>query len=108
MNKTESEMVALVKRKRDRRLGHTKVTVMPEGVAVSYRGNHIATVTDTEIRVKDCGWRTQTTKRRLNAMLRIWTDTFIFQNRGVWYWYDNGKCTEWTGNAVAKRVERNW
>jgi hypothetical protein len=52
--------------------------------------------------IRDCGWRTRTTKDRLNAILSIFgTNCSIYQKNHEWYLtYGNGIATEyWIGSA---------
>jgi hypothetical protein len=105
MKKIEGKMVESVKAKRSRNLGNTKVTAMPDGVAVTYHDSVIAVVTDDAIVVNDCGWRTQTTKSRINAVLQglAGHNIRVFQNRGVWHLYRDGEITTWDGTHRHRR-----
>ena len=59
--------------------------------------------------ISDCGWRTNTTKSRLNVLLGCFTSGFgIFQKKGQWFfqgktWSDPD---EWTGSqSVSFRMD---
>tara|TARA_R100001510_G_scaffold38927_1_gene35337 strand:+ start:376 stop:708 length:333 start_codon:yes stop_codon:yes gene_type:complete len=53
---------------------------------VKLHGNHIATVLDNSIIIKDGGWQSNTTKSRLNALLdEFSTGTRVFQKNFTWF-----------------------
>jgi len=66
----------------------------PDGIVMNLHGNRIATFTKEYIRLSSAyGWRTRTTKHRLNmalAMARVPNYVRIYQHDWVWYlgWYD--------------------
>ena len=67
--------------------GNTQVTYSPERDAsyVYLRGNHIATIGDTFIELYTCGYKTPTTKSRLNAILQEHGNgARIFQQNFQW------------------------
>ena len=66
---------------------NTKVTYSPERDAnyVYLHGNHIATIGDTFIELYTCGYKTNTTKSRLNAILKVHGNgARIFQKNFEW------------------------
>jgi hypothetical protein len=66
---------------------NTEVTYSPERDAsyVMLHGNHIATIGDTFIELYTCGYKTNTTKSRLNAILQEHGNgARIFQQNFQW------------------------
>ena len=66
---------------------NTEVTYSPERDAsyVMLHGNHIATIGDTFIELYTCGYKTNTTKARLNAILQEHGNgARIFQQNFQW------------------------
>ena len=55
-------------------------------VELNLHGNTIAIIVDNEIYISNAGWRTNTTKERLNCLLSKLNKGYIFQKKGVWYW----------------------
>ena len=88
MRKIESEMQAAIVERRDWSSVNTTVTVDSEGnTEVRFHNNLIATIFNNgDLKLSSCGWKTTTTKSRLNAIL----DCF-FHNLEVWQkdftWY---------------------
>lgn len=70
-------------------IGNTSVIVQPTGHATMLlHGNPIASYKprDGELYIEDCGWRTVTTKERLNGVLEVFgIDAYISQSKGNWY-----------------------
>jgi len=48
------------------------------------------------IRISDCGYRTETTKSRLNALMGEFTGGYIYCYKGCWY-LKNGHVEQWQG-----------
>ena len=74
---------------------NTTVVVLPNVTVLSLFGNEIAyRYNDPQktLSITNCGWKTDTTKERLNALPNV----HILQSKGVWYL--NGK--EWNGELV--------
>jgi hypothetical protein len=73
---------------------------------VYLHGNHIATVTDTEVILFDGGYQSNTTKSRLNAIINEFTDgtkNGVFQKNWTWFVTKNGvKEVFQNGVALAK------
>ena len=88
MRKIESEMQAAIVERRDWSKDNTTVTVDSEGnTDVRLHNNLIATISNNgDVKLSSCGWKTTTTKSRLNAILDV-----FFHNLGVWQkdftWY---------------------
>ena len=82
---------------------NTKVLYSPERDAsyVYLHGNHIATIGDTFIELYTCGYKTPTTKARLNAILQEHgNDARIFQSNFEWFVIDNGNTIPFTEGMV--------
>ena len=74
---------------------NTEVKVKPNVTILVLFGNEIAyRYNDPErtLSITNCGWKTNTTKERLNALPNV----NIYQNKKKWYL--NGK--EWNGNLI--------
>jgi hypothetical protein len=87
MRKIESQMNAAIDSGKDWKSSNTMVTHQ-DGVAfVFLHGNNIAQVGDTFIRLFDGGWQSNTTKSRLNAILREHGETgdCVFQKQFEWF-----------------------
>lgn len=74
---------------------NTKVEVLPNVTILKLHGNAIAyryNNPERTLSITNCGWPTNTTKERLNAIDGV----HIVQYKGVWYL--NGK--EWNGELI--------
>ena len=67
-------------------ISNTNVTVI-DGVARMYlHGNIIATYDGTTLMIGDAGWRSVTTKERLNGILDVaGRAEYVYQKAGDWY-----------------------
>ena len=106
MRKVESNMVAAIRSRKNLRCGNTVVEQGESGYAeVRLVGNRIAQLNYINglIELSDCGYRTATTKSRLNALLDSFTNTGggqgIYQRRHEWYWKQG---EEWDGGCIAR------
>ena len=82
---------------------NTEVTYSTERDAsyVMLHGNHIATIGDTFLELYTCGYKTPTTKSRLNALLKVHgNDARIFQRDFEWFVIDNGNTIPFTEGMV--------
>ena len=71
MRKIEQKMAEAIKERRSFKSGNTAVFTTPDNdVVVQLHGNEIARLTGHFLRLSSCGWRTATTKSRLNAVLQ--------------------------------------
>lgn len=94
MRQIEHDMVAAIRCRDTINRGNTLVTQHPETgqATVTLFDNPIAVVNYYKgtILLDDCGYRTATTKARLNALLDMFTATGggqgIYQRAGLWYW----------------------
>jgi hypothetical protein len=71
-----------------KKIGNTET----DGKAIYLHGNKIAEWRETGVYITNCGWFTNTTKDRLNALRGV----SIKQIKGAWYL--NGK--EWNGEWI--------
>ena len=84
---------------------NTEVLYSPERDAsyVYLHGNHIATIGDTFLELYTCGYKTPTTKARLNAILREHGNgDYIFQKKGEWFINTNGQTIPFTEGMILK------
>ena len=71
---------------------------------VFLHGNKIASIDydDREVRLSSCGWRTNTTKSRLNAILTaLRADGYVRQTQRRWQICSNGDHNFYDGIAVS-------
>ena len=88
MRKIESEMQSAIVERRDWSSVNTTVTVDSEGnTEVRFHNNLIATIFNNgDLKLSSCGWKTTTTKSRLNAILDCFFHNLgVFQKDFVWY-----------------------
>jgi hypothetical protein len=93
MRKIEKQMIKAIRERKNWKSGNTNVNVTSDGkmVDVFLHGNLIATVTDCpligerEVMLTSAGWRTNTTKSRLNAICYEFNLEPIYQLDYVWY-----------------------
>jgi hypothetical protein len=96
MRKIEQQMVqAILDNKEFWQVGNTRVqTFTEDGNAVTsvfFHGNLIARVGEDFVELRDCGWRSNTLKSRLNAILNKFGANFdcIFQKDFQWFFHDS-------------------
>jgi len=91
MRKIERLMIAAIRNRRDFKLANTEVVCdneSPESAVEIYLyGHKIAVLDDAKSRVifSPKGYKTATTKSRLNAILGEFCGAGIYQSRWVWY-----------------------
>ena len=89
MRKIETQMNDAILKCQNWQKDNTKVIYSPERKAsyIHLHGNHIATVGDNFVELYSCGYRTNTTKSRLNAILREHgiDGEYIYQRNFNWY-----------------------
>lgn len=87
MRKIESLMNEAVINALNWKSGNTEVkTDLANNSRVFLHGNHIATVGDNFLQLFDGGFRSATTKSRLNALLFAHgSDDEVFQKKGEWF-----------------------
>ena len=90
---------------KDWKNGNTEVTYSPERDAsyVMLHGHHIATIGDTFLELYTCGYQTNTTKSRLNAILKVHGNgARIFQRNFEWFLNDMTATVPFTEGMVLK------
>ena len=86
MRKIESQMNSAIRRGINWASGNTGVFSDGNVSKVYLHGNHIATVKDHSIIIKDGGWQSNTTKSRLNALLDEFSYGMrVFQKNYEWF-----------------------
>ena len=89
MRQIERDMISAIKLGKCWRKDNTEVYTNDNNASLVYlHGNHIATVTDNNVRVFDGGWQTNTTKSRLNALINSLCDGRmfgVFQKNYQWF-----------------------
>ena len=96
MRKIEKQMISAIKSRRDWRNDNTKVWYSPSrNVSCVYLHNNlIATISRDEVEIYDGGWRTNTTKSRLNAIINglcHGPTQGVYQRDFAWYIHDEHK-----------------
>lgn len=86
MRKIEKKMAEAIKERRSFKSGNTAVFITPHNdFVVQLHGNEIARLTGHFLRLSSCGWRTATTKSRLNAVLQaVGFPGSVYQHKHVW------------------------
>ena len=106
MRKIENDMIAAIRSRNSYKCDNTVVEQGEHGYAeVRLHGNRIARLNYNNgvLELSDCGYRTATTKSRLNALLDAFTNTGggqgIYQRAGKWLWKQG---EEWDGGCMAR------
>ncbi len=92
---TESSLNAFVA---NRPFSKSNMIVEIDGNKTKLRlhGNLIATKEGNELIVCDCGWQSNTTKERLNAIFQYYQLGYIFQKNFIWYFQGKeNECKVW-------------
>ena len=87
MRKIEQQMNQAIRACKNWCSGNTQVVSDAESSKVYLHGNHIATVGSDYCMLYDGGWRSNTTKSRLNALLEAFGDigSKVYQKDFQWY-----------------------
>ena len=90
MRKIEREMIQAIIDRRNWKKANTEVEAHPSGnneMRVFLHGNNIASYKDGNLYINHCGWRTNTTKSRLNALIQFVLGGLsgIYQKDFEWY-----------------------
>lgn len=96
MRKIESLMNAAILNRKDWSLDNTRVEYENEVSRVYLYGHKIAEIGETFITLNHCGWKTKTTKSRLNAILREngTGNESVYQKNRTWFIAYDGKIEE--------------
>jgi len=108
MRKIETQMCSAIQSNKNWRSGNTEV-ITNDGLSTVYlHGNKIALVDDTSLTVFDGGWQSNTTKSRLNALIKGLTDDHtngVYQQDFHWYVSDkHGKRQAFTQGHTFERI----
>jgi len=82
---------------------NSNTVVHSDGGVMDLHGNTIAIFDgDSKLTLRDSGWRSNTTKERLNGLLYTFSSEWrIYQLKGKWYITDGmGKQEDWKGFKV--------
>jgi hypothetical protein len=109
MKLIEHDMIAAIGSRESLNWGNTRVVQDPDNRIASVRlfDNLIGQVhySAGKLYLTDCGYRTATTRSRLNALLDMLTttggDQGIYQQSGLWYWKQG---EAWPGTATVRLV----
>ena len=87
MRKIESQMCQAIQSNKNWKSGNTEVITNDTVSNVYLHGNLIATVTETDMTIFDGGWKSVTTKSRLNALCDEFciTGECVYQKDFLWY-----------------------
>ena len=90
MRKIEREMIQAIIDGRNWKKANTEVEAHPSGnneMRVFLHGNNIASYKDGTLYINHCGWKTNTTKSRLNALISFVQGGLsgIYQKNFEWY-----------------------
>jgi hypothetical protein len=104
MRKIEQAMLSAINNKVDWRSSNTEVVRNFNSHSNVYlHGNHIATVKDNgDVSISNAGWRTVTTKSRLNAIINEFLDgtkNGVCQKDHCWYVIDHGRRYDFDSSA---------
>tara|TARA_Y100001938_G_scaffold4383_2_gene5496 strand:+ start:928 stop:1317 length:390 start_codon:yes stop_codon:yes gene_type:complete len=106
MRKIEREMVQAIKDRRNWKSSNTEVLMDVDNsfASVYLHGNHIAEYqyNTEELVITNAGWRTVTTKSRLNALINEFLDgtkNGVYQKNHRWYVIDHGRCYDFNSDA---------
>lgn len=105
MRVIEKQMNQAINACKDWKNDNTEVLYSPERDAsyVYLHGHHIATILETSIELYTCGYKTNTTKSRLNAILKEHGNgARIFQRNFEWFVNDMTATVPFTEGMVLK------
>lgn len=104
MRKVTEKMANALKDMRITSSGNTEIRrVNTHDIGLYLHSNPIAAYNGKELKVMDAGWRTNTTKERLNGILQVFgIEGAIFQYNGEWLYHDRKTLTNtaWKGTKV--------
>ena len=104
MRKIEEEMVTAIKEARPYKKDNTEVTydLGNNQVVIRLHGNLIAYIDNDvfNLYLSDAGYRTKTTKSRLNAILSLYDLGKIYSKSRKWYLKTDDEEEEWKGSKT--------
>jgi glutamine cyclotransferase len=86
------ESIQAFEQNRSFKKSNMEVEVLPCTTILKYQGNSIAFKQGQSLKITNCGWFSNTTKERLNALNGV----SLYQKNFIWYL--NGK--EWDGQLI--------
>lgn len=107
MRKIEREMIqAIIDRKQSWTLANTRVECTAASCQVYLHGHHIASYwfNSMELLISDKGWKTRTTKSRLNALIKFVYGGTASVTQRQFNWFiklPNQPAKEWFGDLVS-------
>jgi hypothetical protein len=104
MRKIERLMNKAITNQKDWKMDNTEVISFTNSSDVYLHGNLIARIGETWIELFDAGWRTSTTKSRLNAILSEHgcPGEYVFQKNFQWFVnYEGGPIPFFSGMRLA-------
>ena len=109
MKKIDKESAKAFMEARKFKTSNTEVVVLPNVTVLKLFGNEIAyryNCPDKILSITNCGWKTKTTKSRLNAIL-IHYDSVKFQRQKKWYLNLGDSEFEWDGELLDVNMLQN-
>jgi hypothetical protein len=104
MRKVSKETARAFKCARPLKVGNSMVRVVDGGDALYYlHGNRIGSMFEGKLCLSDAGWKTVTTKERLNAILEVMELPYrIYQESFGWFARNviTGEVSSWNGNMI--------
>tara|TARA_R100001594_G_scaffold35638_1_gene65111 strand:- start:249 stop:593 length:345 start_codon:yes stop_codon:yes gene_type:complete len=91
MRKIEREMIQAIINRKSFKKANTSVSIEDTYMSIKLHGNEIAKYyynkDNSPLYINHCGWKTNTTKSRLNALIKFVLNdlSFIFQKQGQWF-----------------------
>jgi hypothetical protein len=103
MRKIEQQMIAAIKERRNWKSGNTAVELTSDGgMFITLYGHIIAEISFVflggSVKMGDCGYRTATTRSRLNAVIGATFGRYgvgIFQKDYEWFFQKGGEILPW-------------
>ena len=93
MRQIERDMLSAIRLGKCWHKANTEVYTNDNNCSLVYlHGNHIASVTDSYVRVFDGGWQSNTTQSRLNALINGLCDGYnqgVYQHKFEWFIQDD-------------------
>ena len=108
MRQIERDMLSAIKLGKCWRKANTEVYTNDNNASLVYlHGNHIATVTYNKVSIFDGGYQSNTTKSRLNAILKGLCDGYtcsVYQFAGEWFITDDKLIHQFENGYTFARV----
>ena len=109
MRLIEEQMCSAVINKNDWHKDNTEVMYSPsrDWCCVYLHKNLIATIDNNSVEVYDGGWQSNTTKSRLNAIIKGLCNPYeqgVFQKKHEWFIYDNGETVDFQHGYTFSRI----